>query len=371
MLQWLRLTICLLLSAAVSGEEVQCGNVFGNYRCWNSATHDYVSCLGCTIIGHQTTINELSIAPKHRNGSAADVELVKFFGGVVTKMPKVINKGNNKQILRVELQGTKTRVLNAQFFGNSAQNLIHFESFKNDNLSVAASAFQNFAALEVLNLYDNGNSFIAPEAFRGLNKLVRLNLEKNKLTAINENWFDDLGNLEVLYLSGNQLTEIADTAFQNLHKLKELYLYENKIEIVTRKMFQHNQQLEQIHLWSNQIKVIQSESFAHLLKLSRLDLKGNECIDRNFRNSNPEEISAALTACRPTICVIPLIPNGYIVSIEDNSPQTVGNSAGEYNPVKVVCNKSYSLFHDKETQTENSCLEDNWTNEKWPECHRK
>ena len=373
MLQWLRLAVWLLLSAAVSGEEVQCDDVVDFYYCWNSITydHDYDYCWSCTIRNQQSTGNELSIAPKYSNGIAADVVFVRFFGGNFTKMPKVINKNNDKQILRVGLKGTKTRVLNAQFFANVAQNLIYFVSSWNYNLSVVALAFQNLAVLEALNLAANGFSSIPPDAFRGLNKLFRLDLYGNNLTAINENWFDDLGNLERLDLSNNQQTEVADTAFKNLHKLKRLYLHKNKIEIVTRKMFQHNKQLVKINLHNNRIKVIESGSFAHLGKLSRFNLSGNKCINKDFENSNPEETSAALTVCLPTTCVIPLIPNGYIVNTEDNFPQTVGDSSEELVRVKAVCLPSFSLFHERANQTENECQNEVWKDEKWAECHRE
>ena len=83
-------------------------------------------------------------------------------------------------------------------------------------------------------------------------------------------------------------------------------------------------------------------------------------------------LSAALSGRDvPTICLIPLIPNGYIVSAEDNALQTIGDSSEEYNPVKVVCNQSYSLFHERANQTENQCQNEVWINEKWAECHRE
>ena len=371
MLQWLRLIVWLLLCASVSGKEVQCEQVGNVNYCWNSPTHSFEYCLGCTIENQQITDPEVTIAPKHRNKTAAVVKYVRFIGGEVTKMPEVINKWINKKILNVKLERTKTRVLNAQFFGKSAQHLVNFMSYKNDNLSVEASAFWNCTALENLDLVGNRISSISTDAFRGLNKLVQLNLKDNILTAINENWFEDLANLEQLDLGSNQLTDVAETAFENLHKLQELHLQDNKIEIVTRRMFQHNQQLRTINLNNNQIKVIQSGSFLHLGKLSRLDLVGNDCTDSDFRNKNSEEISADLTACRPTICLIPVIPNGYIVSIEDNFTQTVGDSSEEYNPVKVVCLPTFSLFHERANQTANECQDEVWKEKIWAECHRE
>ena len=343
----------------------------GDNHCWNSTTHGLGLCWSCRINDQETTDNELTISPKNRDGTDVNVEIVRFSGGDVTKMLKIININSNKQILQVELEATKTRVLNAQFFGNSTQNLKYFLSHQNYNLSVEASAFQNFAELEFLNLDNNEISSIPPNTFRGLNKLVWLKLSDNKLTAINENWFEDLTNLEELALSQNQLEDIPDSTFENLYKLKKLSLDRNKIETITRRCFQYNQQLEEIRLDNNQIKVIQSGSFAHLYKLSLLTLSGNKCANKDYENKNPEEISAGLSGCQPTICLIPFIPNGYIVNIEDNVKQTVGDSAGEYNPVKVVCLPSFSLFHESANQTENECQNEVWKEEIWAECHRK
>ena len=299
MFQWLQLTICLLLSATVSGAELECDDFGFLYVCWDSTSHGFSICSGCEIKNQQITDNDVTIAPKNRDGTAADVEIVEFSGGDVTKMPKIINENNNKQMLHVKLYGTKTGVLNAQFFGNSAQHLIHFWSSENYNLTVEASAFQNFAELEFLDLSSNGISSISPDAFRGLNKLIYLDLHDNNLTAINENWFDDLANLERLDLGANQLVEVADTAFKNLPKLMGLHLGSNIIEIVRRRMFHNNQQLETIDLEYNQIKEIESGSFAHLDKLSRLVLSGNKCINRDFYDSNPAELWTALVVCHP------------------------------------------------------------------------
>ena len=283
----------------MSGREVVCDDVDYDYVCWNSTTRDYNYCWSCSIYNQQITDEELTIALKYRYGSAVDVESVRFSGGDVIKMPKVINKKNNKQILNVHLWGTNTSVLNAQFFGNAAQHLKYFGSWLNDNLSVEASAFQNFAALEFIDLTYNGISSISPDAFRRLNKLVRLDLDHNNLTAINENLFDDLVNLERLDLSENQLAEVPDTAFENLHKLKKLYLESNEIEIVRKRMFHNNQQLQKINLEYNQIKVIESGAFSQLLKLSWLGLFENNCTNDIFINKSPAEMLAGLTICRP------------------------------------------------------------------------
>ena len=370
MLQWLRLAVWLLLSATVSGRDVECYDIHYTY-CLNSQTLGWDNCWACEIRYEKINNNDLIfILPKHRNGTDAEVEFMTFIASNVTKLPKIFHKKTYDQFLKVRLWGTKTRVLNSQFFGKAAQHLIDFQSYENYNLSVEASAFRNCAALERLDLYGNEILSIPPDAFLGLHKLIRLDLDYNKLTEINENWFVELANLEVLNLSVNQLVEIADTAFDKLHKLQELNLNKNKIEIVTGRMFKNNQQLQKISLYKNQIKVIQPGTFAHLSKLSKLNLDDNDCINTTFIKKNSEEISAALTACS-SLCVIPQIPNGYIVNAKNNVTQTVGESLETFDSVKVVCNFSFLLFHEKETQQINVCTENDWTRQDWPKCERE
>ena len=368
MLQCLRLFIWLLLSAAVNGREYECDRVAYEKYCFDAQTLDFVKCWGCVIENQQITDDEITIFPKHVNGTAVDVTVVLFSGGNILTIPQI--KSNSKETFEVNLFETNTRVLNSQLFGNATQNLRTFISYEN-NLSVESSAFQNCPNLEYLRLSNNSISSLAPDTFIGLHKLIQLSLSRNDLTEINADWFDDLNNLKQLILSGNQLSDIPDNAFENLLELQLLDLNSNQIEIVRRKMFQHNRKLLRLDIYINRIKVIESGSFLHLDKLTSLDLRLNECTSKAFYNQTSEVISAALTECLPTICLIPLIANGYIVSIEENSPQTVGDSSEQLMRVKVVCNKSYSLFHERANQTENWCQNEVWISEKWAECHRE
>ena len=370
MLQWLRLTVLLLLSVAVSGREIKCDEVRYAKNCWNSQAHSFSECWSCEFKNQSITESDevLTILPALANGTVTDVEFVTFSYGNVNKVPNVIYQGTNKQIVRVFLWKTNTRVLNVQFFGNVAENFKFFESFGNENLSLEASAFQNCESLKYLSLVGNGISSIPPDAFLGLHKLIRLNLDDNQLSLLNADWSLGLDNLEILNLSGNQLKDIP---IDNLRKLRSLDVYGNKIEIVSRIMFQNNEQLQRIDLQKNQIKLIQSGTFAGLKKLSWLYLRGNKCTNSDFQNNKLKEISAGLTACHFAVCVIPQIANGFLINTEDNATQTTGDSFEESKTVRVVCRPSFSLICGKETQPENSCMEDNWTRKKWPECHRK
>ena len=303
MLQWPQLTVLLLLCAAVRAKELKCDQVFDEY-CTSPETQQKVPCLICDIKNQQISQSDAVIFMNH----TADVGVVFFTGGNITKMPSFSQKTKNNEISGVRLSGTNTRVLNAHFFGDAGENLTYFRSEENYNLFVEAFAFQNCKNLEHIDLGENHNSNIAPDAFRELHKLTHLNLGSNNLSLVLNDWFLDLDNLEELGLYENQLAEIPENAFKSLTKLKNMLLMENKIEIITKNMFQHNKQLLKIDLRSNRISQIQSGSFAHLSQLTDLDLRGNQCVSRYFRDEKLEEIAEEITACYPTsACVIPQI----------------------------------------------------------------
>ena len=371
----LQLLALLILCAAVRGKEVECDQVHYDYNCWTSE-NNYFNYCGICVINNQEVSNSdevLLISNTHENGTVADVEFVRFHGGEIAKMSKIIHKTNSKQILQVQLWETKTQVLNEQFFGNAAENLTQFKSLEN-NLSVKDFAFQNCKNLEHLDLSHNKITSIAPNAFRGLQKLIQLNLSANELSSMLNGWFYELGNLEVLDLGANQLEEIPKNSFNSLIRLKELFLFTNRIEIISKNLFKHNEQLQTINLWDNKIKQIQSGSFAHLNQLTELTLGRNECTNQKFIHKTPEEIAKGLTACYPkteSACVIPQISNGHIVSIDDNLTQVPGDFFESTGSVKVVCNSSFIQIHDKANQTTNRCVKDKWEDFQWPTCHSR
>ena len=368
MLQWLRLAFFLLVCAAVNAREMECNQVDNDEYCWNAKTHQSDPCLICEINNQQISESDkvIFITKKHD----ADVKAVHLNGSVVIKMPSFIQKLNSKEITEVKLFGTKTQVLNSQFFENAGENWKKFECEKNENLTVEALAFQNCKNLEHLELNDNkGSLIIAPDAFRKLHKLIELNLGRNDLSLVVNNWFDDLGNLELLFLHENQLTKIPDDSLQSLTKLKKLYLSGNKVEIITKKMFQHNEQMQEIYLSRNNIKEIQTGSFKHLSQLTELNLGENQCVDRLFYHKKSEEIAKKLTPCYPkSFCVIPQIKNGIIVSIDDDSMQFPGDSFETSGLVQVVCDPTFTQIHDKAIETTNKCVEGNWEDQQWPTC---
>ena len=368
MLQWLRLAVFLLVCVAVHGWEIECDQVGFNDHCWNSETHQSDLCLICEI--RKKRISESDKVIFITNNHSAGVMAVRLFGGAITKMPNLIQKTNNKEISEVQLFGTKTKVLNSQFFGNAGENLIFFGSSGNDKLKVEAFAFKNCKNLQHLDLSDNKESSnIASEAFLGLQKLIELNLNSKDLSLVLTDWFDDLSNLEVLRLGYNQLAEIPENAFKALPKLKKLYMSENNIALITKNMFQHNEKLQEIDLSRNRINQIQSTSFNHLRQLTYLGLGENQCVNRPFYHKTSDEIDERLTPCYPkTSCLIPQIQNGIIVSIDDDSTQVPGISFEGSGLVQVVCYFSFSQIHDKANETTNKCVEGNWEDQQWPTC---
>ena len=348
MLQWLPLAVSLLMCAAVRAKDVECDQVYNERNCFNSEINKIDSCWICEIKNQKISDSDevLFISPTHFNGTVADVEFVKFSGGEITKMPKVFQKTNRKQILQVQLSGTSNRVLNSQFFGNSGEELTNFKSSGNEKLLVEADAFQNCKNMESLNLGFSKIATFSPNSFRGLHKLNRL----------------DLNN--------NQLEEIPEEFFNAITSLKELHLSGNKIEILTSQMFKHNAQLQTIDLRYNKVHRIQAGSFAHLSQLTVLDLSENDCVTKIFKTS--KEIAEGLSACYPTTesaCVFPQISNGYIISVDDNSTKLPGDLFEGSGSVKVVCKTFFTQIHDKANQTTNKCVNGDWLSLQWPSCH--
>ena len=377
--EWLKLLVFLCLMVAVCSKEVYCDEVaFGKF-CWNSESHlDDKHCWNCVIKSKNISTNDdsITIVGTLANGSHVNVECVEFVGGIITKIPVMLQKATNRQITQVELAPDKVTVLNAKFFGHCVS-LKYFACFKNENLeaeehiklSVEGSAFKNCTNLEYLLFYQNYLGTIPFDAFFGLNQLIGLDLWDEKLIVWHSEWFQDLVNLEILNLSMNQLKQIPDEALDKLINLKKLSLYFNKIEKITRNMFQHNNQLELLDLRQNQIKFIQIGSFQHLSKLTWLKLGYNSCTNRSFLHRTPAEIATALILCYPTICLIPAIPNGFVISTADNSTQMIGDSMKNLDSVKVVCNPTYQMFHNKANQTANRCVDQEWKEQQWPQCH--
>ena len=113
MLQWLRLLVFLLLCAMVRGRDVECDYGYYIDNCWNVLTHLHDKDCWKGNIKHLTVSTDgevFTIFGKNRNGSHANVENVQFLYGSFTKMPKLIHKSTNEQIVQVFLVDTKTSV---------------------------------------------------------------------------------------------------------------------------------------------------------------------------------------------------------------------------------------------------------------------
>ena len=370
MVNWLRHLTFLLLMVAARGRDEECDYARYSKFCWSSQTQNFKkNCWFCRVLNTKISKTaNLTISGDRGNVSHADFEYVRFVGGSITKMPLVLLKKTNAEILQVTLFSTKTKVLDTQFFEHSSKSLKYFGCSKNNDLSVGYDAFRNWTSLEVLILSDNKLKDISPTAALGLSKLNRLDLETNSLGKLLPEWFFDLLSLEQLNLSDNLLANVPNDIFSTLTMLRILHLEENQIKAIRRRMFHHNKQLESLFLGDNIIKKIHVDSFNDLTKLTRLDVSNNNCVCVDFEVIDEiEEIHEDLAPCYPPTCIIPEIPNGHVVSTKDNSIQTPGDSLETLHSAKVVCNPNYFLYN--ETQTEVKCLVDDWQNQEWPECH--
>ena len=370
MLNWLRLISFLLFCAVVYGKEVECDDVeYGDF-CWNSTGVNFIKkCWRCQINEQQLATNEsLIVSGKFEY---LNIERVKI-GGSITEIPNMFQKFTNKPIVEVSLfYKTKTTVLNSSFFVNSGENLIVFYVTMVEGLSVEGLTFQNCSSLEYLVLSFISLKIIPFDAFFGLNQLIMLDLGFNSLKNLHSKLFRDLENLKQLNLQANNLEEIPKDAFNKLKKLRKLDLYNNNITTISRKMFESNKQLNSINLGKNKIKIIQLDTFKYLNKLTKLYLKENNCTEMIFNNKPLVEVAEALTPCYPTNCIIPIIQNGHVISMKDNSTQTPGYFFKMFQSVKVICNPTYVLFNGKANQTGNKCLEQEWQEIEWPECVRE
>lgn len=367
MVEWLRLFPFLLLCVAVQGSELECDVVNYVNFCWQSETqHSDRGCWHCQIKSPQINTNEtLRISGKLKNGTDVNVEHIIFFRSTITKIPNLVQKLTNQQIVDVNFFELGPTKLNSQLFEDYCEPLKAVVYTRNYS-PVEGSAFQNCTNLEKLNLGFNQLSSIPFDAFYGLHKLIQLNLEENNLKEINPKWFEHLENLQNFNLNNNYLEEIPNGVFNKLTKLKTLELNDNSLISIRWKMFEQNTFLETISIYGNRIQRIEQNSFRHLSELTMLDLRYNTCINMVFKNETIAEIADALTPCKQS-CIIPAIQNGNVRSVEDDSVQTPGDSLENSNSVKVYCNHSFQLFHDKANHTANKCLKD-WEDPEWPTC---
>lgn len=387
----LTLLLCVCLCAAVRG-SIKCSYVVHLNSCWNPTTYERdVQCFTCslpqrsvftspiTVFGiflkliptrKPWNVQKINIFPytdKDYRRENVCVDILSFHKSSVTKMPVIIEELFNSTVTEVRLIDTDTKVINAEFFGDNI-NLRTLEIAENEGLTLEGLAFANCSSLVSLH-FDNNNLESLPfDAFHGMQQLVRLDLWTEGLTVLEPVWFKDLVSLKVLDLRENQLQEIPEEAFDALLELERLYLSKNKIEFITGRIFKHNVKLQTLKLSQNMIKKIQVDSFQQLSNLKWLELMGNNCTNNTFTDQNFTEIAEGLTPCYPITCIIPVIPNGFVITVEDNSTILPGDSIEELMPVKVRCNSTFLLFHDKANQTENACLASGWQDPEWPQC---
>ena len=324
MREWIRPLIWLLLMVAVRRAQRDCDEVIYRNICWNTSTRTADN--GCWLC---EMLNSYMSSPETKQLAGNiyyHLEMVEIYGSGVARLPELTQLFQNSKhvIQQVILIQTYTSVLNAEFFGNNCRNLKYFMSDNIYLLSVEGSAFKNCTSLENLSFNAYSIRSIPFDAFFALHRLIRLEIRDGSLTVWHPEWFQDLMNLEELDLRHNQLQEIPEEAFVRLTKLKKLNLMRNEVKTITKKMFELNSQLEVLNLEHNWIKNIQVGSFQNLQKIVKLYLWQNICTNNTFLHKTSTDIAEGLTSCYPTACIIPVIPNGFVIRTEDNSTQTPG-----------------------------------------------
>lgn len=120
----------------------------------------------------------------------------------------------------------------------------------------------------------------------GLKELIITNPASEKP----DDTFFDLIELEALGLMEIKIVTLDENLFWSLVNLRMIYLICNQIEPISSKLFVVNIKLKGISLYENRLINVAHDVFSHLPNLDVLLLKGNACIDKDYKS---EAINAA------------------------------------------------------------------------------
>ena len=274
--------ICLALwFSEVKSHDVECS--VEEKKCFNLETNNLEDCLGCILKDLEISPDHdvITIVPKFKNGSQAEIQLINFLEGDVTSYPVI--KTNDKEGSRVSvfLFQTKTTLINADFFGDKALNLQALTSI-NNSLTIDENSFEKATNLAMLAIMFGNITDIPSKTFFGLKKLRVLSIQSNELEHIDPIWFTDLQNLRELDFFRNKITLLDSGVFDKLTNLEKIFLHMNEIETIPSDLFKNNVKLTHIGLDHNKIKHIGSGVFASLKHLTYLDMEKNICVDKYY-----------------------------------------------------------------------------------------
>lgn len=140
----------------------------------------------------------------------------------------------------------------------------------------------------LLEIHMHGNELISLEDayFVHTKDLNLLDISSNRISTIREVAFRSLANLESLSLSNNKLSTLDDNIFSSLGSLKWLWLDRNRITMISSYLFSQSQQnLVGAFFNDNRIAAVSPFAFMNTPRLQYLMIRGNSCIDRDFKGN--------------------------------------------------------------------------------------
>jgi Leucine-rich repeat (LRR) protein len=102
-------------------------------------------------------------------------------------------------------------------------------------------------------------------------------------------------NLEAIAIQSSKLKKIDKKDFENFPKLKGLFLNLNEIEFIPGNLFEANPELVELEFSDNPVTQIGHDLVTHLTKLKEVRFTGNNCINKNYFESQISLFSSDLS----------------------------------------------------------------------------
>lgn len=146
-------------------------------------------------------------------------------------------------------------------------------------------SFNKAENLNFIFLQGNKLTTIKDYIFVHTKKLLILDLSHNAIKKVEKYAFSSLTSLEEINLSNNKIKKIEADTFQSLIMTQKIWLSNNIIQEISSNIFtSKNEKLTFLNLENNRLTAISPYAFEKSKKLKFLLMKGNKCIDSDFRN---------------------------------------------------------------------------------------
>lgn len=159
-----------------------------------------------------------------------------------------------------------------------SQRVEELRMFNGEIMFLPQKLSQMFPDLKVLTVIDSELLEIHEKGLKGLKKLQSLILSHNQIQKVPKA-FDDLAALTMLDLSSNKIETIADEALSPVQNLVQLKLNDNRLVDLPSNLLVSLLKLKILLLQNNQLAVIRSKLIEPLKKLEFADFTNNKCID--------------------------------------------------------------------------------------------